>query len=74
MTEGSYADSFVQIQDTIENWDGDFEMMPQIVVTEVPLKNGYWYYYSPDGVLLEKKLYNYNTERKGTTYSNIDNR
>lgn len=42
----------------------------QVIIEEIPLKNGNWYYYSDKGILEEKKRFVYFTERKGRTIRN----
>lgn len=66
--EGTYADSFFQVLDTIITYDPEtYEEIVQVMIVDLPLKNGYWFYYSDKGILQEKKLYAYFEERKGRT-------
>jgi hypothetical protein len=66
--EGTLADSFITVYDTIiifvEEIDADIY---QVIYEEIPLKHGDWFYYSSEGILQEEKSYKYFTRRKGKT-------
>lgn len=69
--EGTYADSFIEVRDTIVTYDPEtYEEIWQVIVEDVPLKNGDWFYYSEKGILEEKKRYQYYTDRKSKLIKN----
>lgn len=69
--EGVYADSFIQINDTIVTFDPEtYEEIWQVIIQDEPLKNGEWVYYNGKGIIQERKKFNYYTEKKGKLIKN----
>lgn len=65
LVEGTFADSFVTVIDYIIRWSesSDEDHEPTIITHEEPLKHGEWLYYSKQGILQERKVYSYFTEK-----------
>ncbi len=62
--EGQFApDSFRYVNDTLEA--ADLRGGNAVLNVEVLLKHGDWFYYTPEGILEEKKTFHYQNERNG---------